>query len=128
MIALLNTSTGFCQLTLADGSSVYEHEWQADRQLAHGLLKFVEDALSEHGSSFDSLEGLGVYRGPGSYTSLRIGMTVWNTLADARQIPIVGTTGPDWQIEARNRLAKGENDKIVLPEYGSDANITKQKK
>lgn len=128
MIALLDTSTGLCRLTLIDGHGVYTHEWQADRQLAHGLLKFVEDALLEHGAGFESLTGLGVYRGPGSYTGLRIGMTVWNTLADARQLPIVGTNGLDWQDEATSRLANSEDDKMVLPEYGGEANITRQKK
>ena len=128
MIALLDTSTGLCQLTLVDGVTIHEHQWQADRQLAHGLLEFVRQSLAEHDADFTTLTGLGVYRGPGSYTGLRIGMTVWNTLADARSLSIVGATGDDWQGQARQRLAAGKTDRIVLPEYGGEAHITTPRK
>jgi hypothetical protein len=55
-------------------------------------------------------------------------MTVLNTLADTLQIPIVGAAGSDWEQHSLERLRQGDNDGIVLPEYGGEAHITKPRK
>ena len=128
MIILLDTSTPTCKLTLVDNGKKREFEWQADRQLAKGLLSFLERSLSENGQSLNSIRGLGIMKGPGSFTGLRIGITVFNTIADTNNVPIVGETGDSWQDKAIMRLENGENDHVVLPEYGSEANITKPRK
>jgi tRNA threonylcarbamoyladenosine biosynthesis protein TsaB len=128
MILLLDTSTPTCNLILVDGDQRFDAQWLAERQLAHGLLSFINEQLNAHGYSWQDLTGIGAYRGPGSFTGLRIGLTVLNTLADGQQIPIVGTTGEDWLKAAMGRLSAGEDDRIVLPLYGSDAHITKQRK
>lgn len=128
MILLLDTSTMECRLTLIDGELRRDFAWQADRTLAKHLLAFLEEKLHEAGSDFAQLSGIGVLRGPGSFTGLRIGMAVLNTLADALQIPIVGAEGGDWQATALSRLRAGENDQVVLPHYGSEAHITKPRK
>lgn len=128
MIALIDTSTPTCQLTLVDGMEPKQYSWQADRELAKGLLAYLRDRLAENGADFDSLSGLGVMSGPGSFTGLRIGITVFNTIASGIGIPIVGEQGDDWQSRALKRLADGEDDRIVMPHYGSPANITKPRK
>lgn len=127
MILLLDTSTPVCRLTVVDGErKVYE--WQADRELAKGLLEYIHSTLEKHGSTWSNLSGLGVMKGPGSFTGLRIGMSVFNTLADSLHIPIVGETGDGWQDAALARLAAGEDEKVLLPEYGRPANITTPRK
>lgn len=128
MIILLNTSTPTCQLTIADEGSHHDFTWQADRQLAHGLLGFLQSSMAEFSFKWDDITGIGVFLGPGSYTGLRIGITVLNTIADANAVAIVGAKGDDWQVEALARLAKGENDLIALPFYGGQANITTSRK
>jgi tRNA threonylcarbamoyladenosine biosynthesis protein TsaB len=128
MIILLDTSTPLCRLSLIDGNTRHDSEWQADRGLAKGLLAYLRDHLTEHKWQWSDISGIGVYQGPGSFTGLRIGLTVLNTLADAHKISIVGATGDDWQVKALDRLAHGENDQIVLPLYGSDAHITLPRK
>ena len=128
MILLLDTSTSLCRLTIVDGEQRYDHQWQADRQLAHGLLSYIIEQMHAHDFSWKDLTGIGVMQGPGSFTGLRIGLTVANTIADAEQLPIVGATADNWQDEVTMRLRAGENDKIVLPSYGSDATITKPRK
>lgn len=128
MILLLDTSTPVCKLTLIDGNRRFDDEWQADRQLAKGLLKYLQHQLERHGKTFADIKGIGAMKGPGSFTGLRIGLTVLNTLADAENITIVGEMGDDWQNQAVARLQAGENDKIVLPFYGSEAHITRPRK
>lgn len=128
MILLLDTSTPTCKLLLIDGDWRQQKEWEAGRTLAKGLLGYLEQELTGVGKSWQDLTGVGVFQGPGSFTGLRIGMTVLNTMADALDIPIVATTGETWQTEAINRLVAGENDRLVLPFYGGEANITKPRK
>ncbi len=128
MILLLDTSTPVCKLTLVDGDNRYHDEWEADRTLAKNLLAYLRDQLAKHGNSFQDISGIGVMKGPGSFTGLRIGITVLNTIADANNVPIVGETGEDWTDAAVKRLMNNENDHIVLPLYGQNANITTPRK
>ena len=128
MILLLDTSTPVCQLSFADGDWNYETSWESGRGLAKGLLEFLETELKGQGKVWSDVTGLVVFKGPGSFTGLRIGITVFNTLAYANNWPIVGTTGDDWQQAGIERILGGENDEIVLPEYGGEANITTPKK
>lgn len=125
---MLDTSTPTCLLTLVESGSQTDYEWVANRELAHGLLKYLNDTLSSNGKTWNDLTGLAAYQGPGSFTGLRIGITVLNTLADSLAIPIVGATGIEWKETALSRLNAGENDSIVLPEYGGEANITTPRK
>lgn len=123
---LLNTSQSLCQLRIVtkDGT-IFVHDWEAGRSLAKELLKHVVESLSEHHESLQSLAGIGVMSGPGSFTGLRIGLTVVNTLASDMSVPIVGVQGEDdWASRALERLQKNENDIFVMPEYGADAHIT----
>lgn len=129
MILLWDSSTMTAQITLVGDDGIKDtHEWEAGRTLARDMLTRLHDLLSERSLSFADIKGIGVNRGPGSYTGLRIGMTVLNTLASTEKIAIVGATGDAWQDDCLRRLAAGEDDQMVLPEYGGDANITQPRK
>ena len=128
MILLLDTSTPVCRLVFVDGDWRVEKEWEAGRTLAKSLLGFLVKELESVDKNWSDLTGIGVFQGPGSFTGLRIGMTVVNTVADALAIPIVATKGEDWQGSALSRLDAGENDRLALPFYGAEANITKPRK
>ncbi len=128
MILLLDTSTPTCHLTLVVKDVRNEFSWQADRELARGLIGFIEESLESLDFTWRDIQGIGVFEGPGSFTGLRIGMAVMNTLADAEAIPVVGEREEGWQDRAIDRLKRGDNDQIVLPYYGGEANITSPRK
>lgn len=128
MILLLDTSTPICRFALYEQSFIVRDEWEAGRDLAENLLGYLEEQLGLRNKSWDDITGIGVYKGPGSFTGLRIGLSVLNTLADARRIPIVGETSDDWQQQAIGRLEAGEDEHIIMPLYGQSANITKPRK
>ena len=124
MIILLDTSTATCRLTTVDGEISNNFDWEAGRTLARGLLAFIQEKVGD----VKNISGIGIMRGPGSFTGLRIGMAVANTLADGLGVPIVGETGDSWRESALDRLSSGEDDQVILPFYGGDAHITKPKK
>ena len=129
MIVLWDSSDMLVTLVLIDDKGARTvYEWQADRSLARDMLAFLRDKLAAHGANFMSITGIGVFRGPGSYTGLRIGLAVLNTIASDRRVAIVGATGAAWQERCLARLEAHENDEIVLPEYGGEAHITKPRK
>ena len=128
MIVLWNSAEMTVQLTLVDGDKRTNYEWAAERNLARDMLAYLRDRLAENEASFADISGIGVFRGPGSFTGLRIGLAVLNTIAHEQRIPIVGVTGDAWREECLARLQNGRNDEIVLPEYGAEARVTKPRK
>ena len=106
----LDTSTPTTILRLDD----HEYKWDSGRELAEGLHAFIRDKLSEHGKTWEDIEEITYFSGPGSFTGLRIGAAVVNALADQLHIPLYdhhGTPRP-----------------IIIPDYGRPARVTEQKK
>jgi tRNA threonylcarbamoyladenosine biosynthesis protein TsaB len=112
---------------LGNGKILETYKWQAHRQLADTIHLKVNKILQKQGIGLEGLSGLVVFKGPGSFTGLRIGISVANTLAYSLNLPIVGVDGEKWLHDGAN-LLKAKNHKIVLPEYGALPNITKPKK
>lgn len=102
--------------------------WPAHRQLAETIHLKIKELLESQARELQDLNGVAAYKGPGSFTGLRIGLSVANTLSDSLNVPIVSETGKEWLALACKRLQKGDNEKIALPEYGAKPHITQQKK
>lgn len=130
MILAIKTDNPTAELMVIDddGSVIVREEWLAERRLAHELLGKLENTLEQAHSDWAQLSGLVVFKGPGSFTGLRIGITVMNTIAYAQNISIVGQEGEAWLSDGLSRLKNGENDQVVLPEYGAPARITTPRK
>ena len=111
-----------------DGTERARMIWHADRQLAQSLLGKINELLVSYSVGLEDLSGLLVFRGPGSFTGLRIGITVANTLSYSLGIPVVGGQGERWLAEGTRKLIAGHDDRLVVPEYGALARITTQKK
>ena len=102
--------------------------WQAHRQLAETLHKQISDMLTTADYSLKDINAIAVYKGPGSFTGLRIGISVANSLASSYSLPIVAQDGTNWQANSIGRLIEGETDEVALPEYGAAVHITTPKK
>ncbi len=106
----LDTSTPICILRL-NGK---EYQSELGRDTAEKLHAFIHEKLTENHKSWSDISEITFMSGPGSFTGLRIGASVVNTLADQLNIPLFdhhGTKHP-----------------IIIPEYGRPANISAPKK
>ncbi len=124
MILAIRTDSPTAELYIYDdGNLVAQKVWEAHRTLARDLLRECIELVD-----VDLLEGVMIYKGPGSFTGLRIGCTVANTMAYSQSIPIVGISGDDWAADVLGRLVSGDNDTSVLPDYGAEPRITSPQK
>ena len=112
----------------ANKQQIVYDKWPAHRALGETLHSRIINVLKRDKKNWEDIEGLVAYQGPGSFTGLRIGMSVANALAASLEIPIVGATGDSWIDDGIKRLLNKENDGVILPEYGSPPHITIQKK
>lgn len=129
MLLGIKTDNPVAELYLYNGvECVASTTWEANRELAHELLRKIDEFLSANGQSLGTITGLFVFQGPGSFTGLRIGLTVMNTLSYALSVPIIGESGDEWRDRALQRLLSNEDSKVVMPFYGAEARITAPKK
>lgn len=111
-----------------DSQKIAYENWHAHRELSTTLHQKIENVLKGYDKKLEDVAGIVVFQGPGSFTGLRIGITVANTNAYALGVPIVGARGDDWLETGIRRLLAAENDQVVLPEYGAPVHITLQKR
>lgn len=88
-ILAIETATESCSVALSLDGAVLERSSLAPRQHAEKLLPWIRDLLAEAGVSLQDLDALAFSRGPGSFTSLRIGIGVAQGLAWGARIPVV---------------------------------------
>ena len=128
-ILALRTDKPEAELYIYDNQKkLTEIKWAAHRQLAETLNSEIDKILNKSSISYKDLDGIAVFKGPGSFTGLRIGLSVANALAYSLDVPIVAAGGDDWLNDAINKLQARQNDRIAIPEYGSSVHVTRPKK
>ena len=129
IILTLRTDNPVAEIGIyAEGRQLAYEKWEAHRRLAETIHHKIEDLLKSQNLSWESVEGIVGFEGPGSFTGLRIGLSTANAAAYGLQIPVVAAQGEDWIQKGIARLQAGEQDEVALPFYGRDANITMPRK
>ena len=106
----LDTSTPETILKLND----QEYRYVFTNDLAEKLLGFIRDKLNAKNKTFQDITEITFMSGPGSFTGLRIGAAIVNTLASELNIPLYDH--------------RGQKHQIIIPDYGRQANISKPRK
>jgi len=93
-VLAIDTSEVNCSATLlmTDGRTFYRSE-PLGRGHAERLLPMVEELLDEAGSVYADISRIAVVTGPGTFTGLRIGLSVARGLALSLAVPCVGLSG-----------------------------------
>ena len=95
----LDTSTNVAILKLDD--QIYEQDFGHD--MAEKLLGFIHEKLQENDKDWHDITEIDFNKGPGSFTGLRIGATIVNTLIHELNL----------------------DQPLIIPDYGRPANISK---
>lgn len=90
MILCIETATTVCSVALCDSDGgVLIKESLEDKSHASRLTVFIKELLQENQISARELEAVAVSMGPGSYTGLRIGVSVAKGITYASKIPLI---------------------------------------
>ncbi len=129
MILGLRTDSYDAELYINEGNNVLEtKKWNPGRELSVQLLDEIRALCGKNRSTIYELQGIVVYEGPGSFTGLRIGVSVANALGYGLQVPVVSETGDDWLEKGLERLQNTKKFTPAQPMYGADPHITQPKK
>jgi len=91
VLLAIDTSTSWISLALYDGTYVhYEETWQSQHHHTIELAPAIEQVFKRTGTRGQDLTGIAVATGPGSFTSLRIGLAAAKGFALGLKIPVIG--------------------------------------
>lgn len=129
LIITIRTDNPTAELGIYDDSTELAYfTWEAHRILAETLHQKLQELLEANHKKLNEIEGIVVFKGPGSFTGLRIGITVANAIGYALDAPVVSNEDPEWLQTGISRLLAGESEAVAQPEYGALPHITAQKK
>lgn len=109
-ILAIETATETCSVALMVNGEARQRYQHAPRQHAELLLPWVGELMAEAGVGFSALDAIAFSRGPGSFTSLRIGIGVVQGLAWASDCPVI----PVSSLAATAQVVTGKGIKTAL--------------
>jgi len=102
----IDTSTENCSVALVHDGKLTTRDIESPREHSQKLLPFVEEVLDRAGVSLAELDGLVVGAGPGSFTGVRIGVSMAQGLAFSADLPVY----PVCSLQALAQQAIRKND------------------
>jgi tRNA threonylcarbamoyladenosine biosynthesis protein TsaB len=91
MILCIETATGVCSAALCnDTVTLHLREAAEGRSHAAQLTVLIRELLTEASVTTQELDAVAVSKGPGSYTGLRIGVSVAKGISYGAGIPLIG--------------------------------------
>ncbi|MFA5128738.1 MAG: hypothetical protein WC445_02090 [Patescibacteria group bacterium] len=128
----INTAVlGEATVFLFDGKKIKK---EATKETKDKLLFLIDKIFKKNKKEVGKIGGIAVVSGPGSFTAVRGGVVAANLLGSLLKIPVIGLKQEEFKSEIEflrigyEKMIKGEGEKIVLPTYGKEPNITKPKK
>jgi tRNA threonylcarbamoyl adenosine modification protein YeaZ len=110
MTLYLDTTSSFLYTAIIEDDKVIaEIKEHLGNNLSEYTLPRIEEMLNVKGISPDEINKIIVVNGPGSFTGIRIGLTIAKTLAWAKNISII----PISSLEAMALSADGDYDYVV---------------
>ncbi len=93
LILNIDTATRICSVALAADEKIVAFKESSDEKSHAALLTvFIQEIFHEAGITPESIDAVAVSKGPGSYTGLRIGVSVAKGLCYGTGGPLIGTS------------------------------------
>lgn len=92
LLAIESATDRLSVALLAEGVVAVLREHAGERQHSAALLGVVDQTLRDAGVPLASVDAMAISAGPGSFTSLRIGLATLKGLAFGREIPALGVS------------------------------------
>ncbi|MEH8176920.1 tRNA (adenosine(37)-N6)-threonylcarbamoyltransferase complex dimerization subunit type 1 TsaB [Aeromonas veronii] len=89
-ILAVDTATEACSAALLVGDKLFSRWEEAPRDHTQKILPMVQAVLEDAGISLSDLDAIAFGRGPGSFTGVRIGISVAQGLAFGAGVPLIG--------------------------------------
>ncbi len=82
-----------------ESSDMYEKCWEVVNNKRRDILCEIDKFLEKNQIKLSNITKIAVYQGPGSFTSLRVGIAIANTLGWSLNIPVIGVKGTKYNQE-----------------------------
>lgn len=93
LILSIETTTEICSIAISkDGESIYSIIDNEKNAHSQKLITYIETAFRDLKIEMQSLDAVAISHGPGSYTGLRIGMSVAKALCYALDKPLISVS------------------------------------
>ena len=90
MMLFIDTSSSYVTVSIInDNTIVHEFKKKIDNDIASKIMSIINMELVESNIDIKSIKKIFVVNGPGSFTGVRIGVTIAKTIAWALNIPVV---------------------------------------
>ncbi len=128
MILFIDTSGfGNLQFVLTNGTLVKQFTQQVEFNENYKTNEHLEKFLKKSKASLQKLTKIVVCSGPGSFTGIRVGVSLAQALGFALEIPVIAIPKSKIPEDVR-KLTKFSGGKVLNLNYGQKPNITKAKK
>ncbi|MEK7127054.1 MAG: tRNA (adenosine(37)-N6)-threonylcarbamoyltransferase complex dimerization subunit type 1 TsaB, partial [Patescibacteria group bacterium] len=82
LILAINTASSKTAIALLENMEIIaEDSWDAENREAEKLMPAIHNLLKKKNKNYTDIDEIYAIKGPGSFTGLRVGVTVANTLA-----------------------------------------------
>ena len=110
----IDTSTRYASIGCSDGGELLQElTWHSQRNHSVELAPAVETLLARQKISVKDLEAVFVAKGPGAFSALRVGMSLAKSLSVGAEIPIVGVSTSD--VEVQPYIGISTNIIVLVP-------------
>ncbi|MDF1512359.1 MAG: tRNA (adenosine(37)-N6)-threonylcarbamoyltransferase complex dimerization subunit type 1 TsaB [Anaerolineae bacterium] len=101
MLLAIDTATNHASIALHDGSFLRgECTWESPNRHTVTLVPRINQMLQASELTPEDLSAIAICIGPGSYTGVRIGVSVAKGLASAQKVPLIGVSTLDILVAA----------------------------
>lgn len=89
MILFIDTSTSYLSLALLDGEEIFSKYLLLENSMSENTLKEINNLLKEINKKVNNITKVIAVSGPGSFTGIRIGLSIAKTISYSLNIPLI---------------------------------------